>query len=50
MNNWGGRKQVLGEVDVFKVMPDYELYGRANVNYWLCAVCLFRGQQGFWEC
>jgi hypothetical protein len=33
MANWGQRKQVLGEVDVFKVMPDYELYGHLNVNY-----------------
>jgi hypothetical protein len=23
----------MGEVDVFKVEPDYELYGHANVNY-----------------
>ncbi|MEA2735095.1 MAG: hypothetical protein QOE14_1546, partial [Humisphaera sp.] len=33
MNNWGNRKSVLGEVDVFKVEPDYELYGHMNVNY-----------------
>ncbi len=33
MANWGQRKYVLGEVDVFKVMPDYELYGHLNVNY-----------------
>jgi hypothetical protein len=24
---------VLGEVDVFKVQPDYELYGHMNINY-----------------
>jgi hypothetical protein len=33
MANWGQRKYVLGEVDVFKVMPDYELYGHMNINY-----------------
>jgi hypothetical protein len=33
MANWGQRKYVLGEVDVFKVMPDHELYGHMNVNY-----------------
>lgn len=33
MANWGQRKQVLGEVDVFKVMPDHELYGHMNINY-----------------
>ena len=33
MCNWNGHKQVLGEVDVFKVEPDYELYGHMNVNY-----------------
>jgi hypothetical protein len=33
MANWGQRKYVLGEVDVFRVMPDYELYGHMNVNY-----------------
>jgi hypothetical protein len=33
MNQWGQRKQVLGEVDVFKVEPDYELYAHMNVNY-----------------
>jgi hypothetical protein len=33
MANWGQRKQVLGEVDVFKVKPDYELYGHMNINY-----------------
>jgi hypothetical protein len=31
--NWGQRKYLLGEVDVFKVMPDYELYGHMNINY-----------------
>lgn len=33
MANWGLRKYALGEVDVFKVNPDYELYGHMNVNY-----------------
>jgi hypothetical protein len=33
MNQWGERKQVLGEVDVFRVEPEYELFGHMNVNY-----------------
>jgi hypothetical protein len=33
MNEWGQHKQMLGEVDVFQVQPDYELYGPINVNY-----------------
>jgi hypothetical protein len=36
MNNWGGpdqAKMAPGEVDVFKVEPEYELYGHMNVNY-----------------
>ena len=33
MNQWGKRKQVLGEVDVFQVQPDYELYAPMNINY-----------------
>jgi hypothetical protein len=33
MANWGQRKYVLGEVDVFKVRPDSELYGPMNINY-----------------
>lgn len=33
MSNWGNRKYVLGEVDVFKVEPDYELFGHMNMNY-----------------
>jgi hypothetical protein len=33
MNQWGAHKQALGEVDVFKVEPDYELYGHMNINY-----------------
>jgi hypothetical protein len=33
MANWGHRKYVLGEVDVFKVQRDHEQYGHMNVNY-----------------
>ena len=33
MSNWGDLKYVLGEVDVFKIEPDHELYAHMNVNY-----------------
>ena len=33
MNQWGRRKQLLGEVDVFEVHPDSELYAHMNINY-----------------
>ena len=33
MSNWGEPKYVLGEVDVFQIEPDHELYGHMNVNY-----------------
>jgi hypothetical protein len=33
MSNWGARKQLLGEVDVFKIDHTHELYGHMNVNY-----------------
>jgi hypothetical protein len=33
MANWGQRKYMVGEVDVFKVLPGYELYGHMNINY-----------------
>ncbi|MDA1369933.1 MAG: hypothetical protein O2971_04105 [Proteobacteria bacterium] len=33
MANWGNRKYLLGEVDIFKIYADYELYGTMNVNY-----------------
>lgn len=33
MNQWGQHKQLLGEVDVFEVQPDYELYAPMNINY-----------------
>ncbi|PHS15402.1 MAG: hypothetical protein COA78_04905, partial [Blastopirellula sp.] len=33
MSNWGTPKVVLGEVDVFKIAADNELYAHMNVNY-----------------
>jgi hypothetical protein len=33
MSNWGDPKYVLGEVDVFKIEPNHELYAHMNVNY-----------------
>ena len=33
MANWGNRKYVLGEVDIFKIYEDYELFGTMNINY-----------------
>lgn len=33
MANWGTRKQVIGEVDVFDIQNDYELYGAMSINY-----------------
>lgn len=33
MANWGRKKYVLGEVDVFKLDHTHELYGHMNVNY-----------------
>ncbi|MBS0265653.1 MAG: hypothetical protein JSS02_27220, partial [Planctomycetes bacterium] len=33
MSNWGIPKYVLGEVDVFRVEPQSELYGHMNINY-----------------
>lgn len=33
MSNWGTPKFVLGEVDVFQIEPDHELYAHMNVNY-----------------
>ncbi len=33
MANWGLRKYILGEVDVFKINPDSELYAYMNANY-----------------
>jgi hypothetical protein len=33
MSNWGARKHVLGEVDTFRMEPDFETYGHMNINY-----------------
>jgi hypothetical protein len=33
MANWGHKKYVPGEVDVFKIDHTHELYGHMNVNY-----------------
>ena len=33
MANWGTQKQVIGEVDVFDIQNDYELYGAISINY-----------------
>ena len=33
MANWGPKKYVPGEVDVFKIDHTHELYGHMNVNY-----------------
>ncbi len=33
MSNWGRRKIMLGEVDVFKLDHTHEVYGHMNINY-----------------
>ena len=33
LSNWGMRKLLLGEVDVFQIDPTHELWGHMNVNY-----------------
>ncbi|QHT66238.1 hypothetical protein GXP67_05975 [Rhodocytophaga rosea] len=33
MANWGQKKYVIAEADLFKIEPNYELYGHLNVNY-----------------
>ena len=33
MNNWGGRRFLIGEIDVFKIDHTHELYGHMNINY-----------------
>jgi hypothetical protein len=33
MNNWGLRKRLIGEVDVFQLDSTHELYGHMNLNY-----------------
>jgi hypothetical protein len=33
MNNWGVKKRILGEVDVFQLDSTHELYSHMNANY-----------------
>lgn len=33
MANWGHRKQVIAEADLFKIEPHFEVYAHNNVNY-----------------
>jgi hypothetical protein len=33
MSNWGAKKQTLGEVDIFRLEPEFESYGHMNINY-----------------
>jgi len=33
MSNWGTRKHTPGEVDTFRMEPDFETYGHMNINY-----------------
>lgn len=33
MSNWGAKKHVLGEVDTFRMEPDFETYAHMNINY-----------------
>ncbi len=33
MNNWGLKKHVLGEADIFSIEPENEMYAHLNVNY-----------------
>ncbi|MDB6154909.1 MAG: hypothetical protein JWL90_3362 [Chthoniobacteraceae bacterium] len=33
MMNWGLKKQALGEVDIFRVEPEFETYAHMNINY-----------------
>ena len=33
MANWGGKKSLPGEVDVFKIDHTHELFGHMNINY-----------------
>lgn len=33
MANWGHKKYVIGEADLFKLEPEYEVYGHMNINY-----------------
>jgi hypothetical protein len=33
MSNWGAKKHALGEVDTFRMEPDFETYAHMNINY-----------------
>lgn len=33
MNNWGNRKKILAESDLFTIEPENEMYAHLNVNY-----------------
>lgn len=33
MANWGAKKYIIGEVDTFRMEPDFETYGHMNINY-----------------
>ena len=33
MSNWGMRKQVIAEADLFRMEPDFETYAHMNINY-----------------
>lgn len=33
MNNWGDRKKVLAESDLFTIEPENEMYAHLNINY-----------------
>lgn len=33
MNNWGLKKHMLGEADLFSIEPENEMYAHLNVNY-----------------
>jgi hypothetical protein len=33
MNNWGDRKKVIAEADLFTIEPENEMYAHLNVNY-----------------
>jgi hypothetical protein len=33
MANWGLKKHIIAEADLFRIEPQYELYGHLNVNY-----------------
>ena len=33
MSNWGMRKQVISEADLFRMEPEFETYAHMNINY-----------------